>query len=130
MKLKCLFAMVALSLAACHEPTQEEVVKTSLKVALEALERGDYDGYLQHVDIGAPMDSMQRAFMVDALRQHQEWKGMERSALVALDVVDLQQIGDSIYTAYCQYTFADSTKEVVSYKMVRYGEEWKIRLRN
>lgn len=130
MKRKCLFLLVALCLAACHESAPEEVVKESLKAALEALERGDYEEYLQHVDMGAPMDSVQRAVMLDALRQHQEWKGAERPSVVAVDVVDAQFEDDSVCLAYCQYTFADSTKEVVWHKMIRHGDEWKIRLRN
>ena len=130
MKSKVLYILLILCLSACHEKTTEEVIKESLTVALEALERGDYNGYLHHVDMGAPMDSAQRAFMKDALRQHQEWKGAERPAVVSVDVVDIQLDGDSICTAYCQYTFADSTKEVMSHKMVRHGEKWKIRLRN
>lgn len=131
MRLKGLWiAMLALCLVACHEKTTEEAVKESLKVAMEALERGDYDGYLQHVDFDGPMDSLQCAFMKDALRQHQEWKRTERPAVVSVNVIDVQLKGDSICTAYCQYAFADSTKEVVSHKMVRQGEEWKIRLRN
>jgi hypothetical protein len=122
--------VLALCLVACHEKTTEEAVKESLKVAMEALERGDYDGYLRHVDFDGPMDSTQRAFMKDALRQHQEWKRTERPAVVSVDVIDVQFKGDSICTAYSRYTFADSTKEVVSHKMVRQGESWKIRLRN
>ncbi len=130
MKRKCLFLLVALCLAACHESAPENVMKESLKAALEALERGDYERYLQHVDIGVPLDSVQRAFMLDALRQHQEWRGAERPSVVAVDVVDTQLQNDSICLAYCQYTFADSTKEVVGHKLVRHGDEWKIRLRN
>ena len=130
MKSKVLYILLILCLSACHEKTTEEVIKESLTVALEALERGDYNGYLHHVDMGAPMDSAQRAFMKDALRQHQEWKGAERPAVVSVDVVDIQLDGDSICTAYCQYTFADSTKEVGAQKMVRKNEQWRIRLRD
>lgn len=130
MKWKALFIGMGLCCVACHEPTPEEAAKDALMVALEALRGEDYDTYLQHVDIGVPMDSARRAFMKDALRQHQEWKRAERAAIVSVDVVDGRMIGDSICTVYYQYTFADSTCEVASQKMVRLGEEWKLRLRN
>ena len=130
MKYWTLFILLALCMSACHEPTAEEAAKESLKVALDALCRDDYDAYLQHVDIGMPMDSAQRAFMRDVLRQHQEWKRAERAAIVSVDVIDARMFGDSICMLYYQYVFADSTREVVSQKMVRSGEEWKLRLRN
>jgi hypothetical protein len=76
------------------------------------------------------MDSTQVLYMKQALRQHLGWRRSERAAVVAIDVQDVKMQGDSICMVYYQYTFADGTKEVSSQKMVRYGEDWKIRLRN
>ena len=112
---------MALCLVSCHEQTPEEVVQGTLKEALEALERNDHDAYLKHVDFGDEMDSLRTAYMKDVLRQHLGWRREERAAKMQ---------GDSICTVYYQYSFADGTKEVGAQKMVRYGEEWKIRLRN
>lgn len=121
---------MALCLVSCHEQTPEEVVQGTLKEALEALERNDHDAYLRHVDFGDEMDSVRTAYMKDVLRQHLGWRREERAAVVSIDMVDAKMQGDSICTVYYQYSFADGTKEVVAQKMVRYGEEWKIRLRN
>ena len=121
--LACLLCMVS-----CEETEREpEVV---LKNALEALNREDYDAYLQRVDWGVEMDSTQTLYMKQALRQHVGWRRSERAVVVAIDVQDVKMQGDSICMVYYQYTFADGTKEVSSQKMVRYGEDWKIRLRN
>ena len=119
---------LVLCLVSCEEKEREpEVV---LKNALEALNREDYDAYLQRVDWGVEMDSTQVLYMKQALRQHLGWRRSERAAVVAIDVQDVKMQGDSICMVYYQYTFADGTKEVSSQKMVRYGEDWKIRLRN
>ena len=117
-----------LCLVSCEEKKREpEVV---LKNALEALNREDYDAYLQRVDWGVEMDSTQTLYMKQALRQHVGWRRSERAAVVAIDVQDVKMQGDSVCTVYYQYTFADGTNEVSSQKMVRYGEDWKLRLRN
>ncbi len=117
-----------LCLVSCEEKEREpEVV---LKNALEALNREDYDAYLQRVDWGVEMDSTQTLYMKQALRQHVGWRRSERAAVVAIDVQDVKMQGDSVCTVYYQYTFADGTNEVSSQKMVRYGEDWKLRLRN
>ena len=119
---------LVLCLVSCEEKEREpEVV---LKNALEALNREDYDAYLQRVDWGVEMDSTQVLYMKQALRQHLGWRRSERAAVVAIDVQDVKMQGDSICMVYYQYTFADGTNEVSSQKMVRYGEDWKLRLRN
>lgn len=116
--------------SSCRELTSEEKAKETLREALEALNQNDHDAYLQCVDFGTVMDSVQEAVMRDVLRQHLEWRRKERPSVVSIDMVDAKMHGDTICTVYYQYTFADSTKEVASQKMVRYGEDWKIRLRN
>lgn len=117
-----------LCLLSCQDPAREP--EGALQMALEALNREDYDTYLQHVDFGVEMDSAQEAFMRDALKQHLEWQRSKYAAVVGIDIVDAKMRGDSICTVYYQYTFADGKKEVSSQKMVRQGEVWKIRLRN
>lgn len=119
-------------LAACHGAIHgpEDAPKEALQGALDALHEEDYDAYLQYVDWGMEMDSVQQSYMKMLLRQHQDWKRTERTAIVSIDVIDGKMNADSICTVYYQYTFADSTHEVVSQKMVRRGKDWKIRLRN
>lgn len=102
----------------------------TLKEALEALNKDDHEAYLKYVDMGEEMDPAKTAYMKDVLRQHLGWRRSERPAVVAIDMIDSQMEGDSICTVYYQYTFSDGTNEVGAQKMVRYGEAWKIRLRN
>lgn len=131
MKHKTLFILLlVLCLAACQKPEGAEAAKVTLQEALEALNRDDHEAYLQHVDFGADMDSVQMAYMKEVWRQHLGWRRAERAAVTSIDMIDAKLHGDSICTVYYQYTFADGTKEVGSQKMVRHGEDWKIRLRN
>ncbi|MDO4201108.1 MAG: hypothetical protein Q4D25_03125 [Bacteroidales bacterium] len=117
-----------LSLWSCEEKEREpEIV---LMKALEALNHEDYDAYLQRVDFGTEMDSVQTFYMKEALRQHLGWRRSERAAVMSIDILEKVMEEDSVCTVYYQYTFVDDTKEAGSQKMVRHGETWKIRLRN
>lgn len=127
---KILLVLGLLCMMSCHEPTSEEAAQMVLQEALEALEKGEHDVYMRHVDFGNEMDSVQAAYMRDVLRQHVGWRRSERAAVVSIDMVDAKLQSDSICTVYYQYSFADGTQEVGAQKMVRHGEDWKIRLRN
>lgn len=119
-----------LGLTACHKYTAEEEAQMVLKEALDALEKDDQEGYLKHVDWCGEMDAVQMAYMKDVLRQHVGWRRSERAAVVSIDMIDAKMDGDTICTVYYQYAFADGTQETGAQKMVRYGDDWKIRLRN
>lgn len=127
---KILIALGLLCMVSCHEPTPEEAAQMALKEALEALEKGEHDVYLQHVDFGKEMDSVQTAYMRNVLRQHVGWRRSERAVVLSIDMVDVKMQEDSVCTVYYQYSFADGTREVGVQKMVRHGNEWKVRLRN
>lgn len=123
-----LILWLMLSLWSCEEKEREpEIV---LMKALEALNHEDYDAYLQRVDFGTGMDSVQTSYMKEALRQHLGWRRSERAAVMSIDILEKVMEEDSVCTVYYQYTFADDTKEAGSQKMVRHGETWKLRLRN
>lgn len=124
------YILLVLCFVSCHELTPEEAAQQTLKEALEALNRDDHEAYLQCVDFGVEMDSTQTSYMKDLWRQHLGWRRAERAAVESIDMVDIKMQDDSICTVYYQYSYADGTKEVGAQKMVRHGEEWKIRLRN
>ena len=119
-----------LGLTACHKNTAEEEAQMALKEALEALEKDDHGAYLKHVDWCGEMDADRETVMRNVLKQHMEWRRKERAAVVSIDMIDAKMDGDTICTVYYQYAFADGTQETGAQKMVRYGDDWKIRLRN
>lgn len=128
----CISCAVLMSMCR-QEPSPATVAGESLLKALRALDNDDVDAYLSHVDIGngtCALDSGQTAYMKDALNQHLGWRRANRRKIVSIDVVNATMLCDSVCTIYYQYTYADSTGEVASQKMVRYGDEWKLRLRN
>ena len=116
----------------CHGEitAPEDAPKEALRNALEALNKGDYDTYINNVDYGVEMDSVKKSALRDAVRQHVGWRTARKASVVAIDMVDAEMDGDSVCMVFYRYTFADGTDEVAVQKMVRRGEEWKIRARN
>lgn len=130
-QLKVLLAVCVaglLCLTSCREEPSGPGV--ALREALEALNRADYDAYLQCVDFGVDMDSARTASMRSVLKQHLAWRQQERPAVADIRVVDTRMQGDTVCFVYYQYVFADSTREVAVQKMVQDGDRWKLRLRN
>lgn len=124
--------LLVVCLTACHEKivVPEDAPKEALLNALEALNRGDYDTYIDCVDYGTDMDSVQKSIMRDALRQHVGWRTARKSHVASVDIVDVEMNGDTVCTVFYRYTFADGTNEVAVQKMVLNDGVWKIRARN
>ena len=126
----CIVLLLALSACWGKEELPEDKAKAALKEALSTLQSGNVDGSMQYVDFGSEMDSVQLAVMQCLLKQHLDRQAQLKGTIVSIETVDAQLLGDSVCTVFCQLAFSDSTVEVVSQKMVRVGESWKIRLRN
>ncbi|MBQ9362693.1 MAG: DUF4878 domain-containing protein [Bacteroidaceae bacterium] len=126
----CIVLLLALSACWGKKDLPEDKAKAVLKEALSTLQSGNVDGYMRYVDFGSEMDSVQLAVMQCLLKQHLDRQTQRKGTVVSIETVDAQLVGDSVCTVFCQLAFADSTVEVVSQKMVRVGETWKIRLRN
>lgn len=120
--------LIAVCLVACDDKGShaEEVLRN----ALEALNKGDYDTYMSHVDYGAETDSASIMLMRDAIRQHCGWIAAKKGDVVAIDMVDTEMEEDTVCTVFYRYTFADGTEEVAAQKMVRSGGVWRLRVRN
>lgn len=126
----CVVLLLVLSACWGKEESPKDKAKNTLKEALSTLQSGNVDGYMQYVDFGCEMDSVQLAVMQCLLKQHLDRQAQQKGTIVSIEAVDAQMLGDSVCTVFYQLAFADSTVEVVSQKMVRVGENWKIRLRN
>ncbi|MBQ9641732.1 MAG: hypothetical protein IJV06_09275 [Bacteroidaceae bacterium] len=130
---RCIFLPLLLLLSACWGGKKEspaDEAKAVLVEALSALQVGNVDGYVQHVDFGGDMDSLQHSVLSALLRQHLDQRTQQRGALTGIEALDGKMRGDTVCTVFYQLTFADSTVEVASQKMVKVGSVWKIRVRN
>lgn len=113
----------------CSEETNDAAPKLALKTALEALNDGNYDLYLQYSDYGSDEDSVQVELLKELLRQHQDWQAKNLGKLASIKVIDVKMKNDSVCTAYYQYVYEDSTRTLSSQKMVSNGGVWKLVLK-
>jgi hypothetical protein len=129
---KSKYIVLLLLFTACWSKNElpEDQAKATLRKALSTLHSGNVEGYMQYVDFGGEMDSVQRAMMLYVLKQHQDLRAQQKGTLIGIEAIDAEMQGDTVCTVFCQLTFADSTAELISQKMVRVGEDWKIRVRN
>lgn len=132
-------AAVALLLAAASttcsctgkaEATPDEEARRVLTEALCALYQGNAEDYLVHIDMGEPMDSFQLDFMRMALTQHSQWCEQTKGVVIGINTVDAKMISDTVCYVRYELTFADSTREVSSQKLIRKEGTWRIRVRN
>lgn len=114
----------------CSEEDNDAAPKLALKTALDALNEGNYDLYLQYSDYGSDEDSLHVELLKELLRQHQDWQTKNLGKLATIKVTDVKMKNDSVCVAYYQYVFEDSTKTQSSQKMVRSGNLWKLVLKD
>jgi len=122
--------MLMACVVSCSEESNDAAPKLVLKTALEALNEGNYDLYLQYADYGENVDSSQVEMLRDLLRQHQDWQSKSMGSLASINIVDVKMKNDSACTVFYQYVYDDSTKTQSLQKMVCKCGTWKLVLRN
>jgi len=117
-------------LAGCGENTPQEAVTSTFVAAMDALHDHRYDEYMESVDYGCEMDSIQRAVLVRTYSQYLDRLQQSNGDLLNLNVVDVAFGSDTVCDVYYEMLFADSTSVEHCQKMVRIGDVWKLRARN
>lgn len=125
-----LVILVAFTACSGESSSPESAVICSFSEAMSAIESDDFEGYVDRSDFGSDMDSVQRAFLCLALKQHKLKQTEKMGGTGSMSVVEVKFLSDSLCDVFYQLIYADSTKEVSSQRMIKVGDEWKIRLRN
>ena len=91
----------------------------------------DYNAYMGCVDYGEELDSVQQVVVEAMYRQFTDRVKQQHGGVVDVEVVDVEDLGDSV-TSFVHYrvTYADSTEESSMLKVVTDGDGWKIKGRN
>ena len=130
---KLLIILVVAALVGCKDkstPSPVDEAKKVLVSALTALKNNNIDSYLRHADFGDnPIDSATTSALRQVLTLHLAAQRAERPPVANINVVDAALENDSVCTLLYSFTYADSTKEVMSQKMVKTRGVWKLRLR-
>ena len=126
-----LFLTAATLFVGCGgERTPQEEVKESFMGAMDALNNRRFDEYIDCVDFGCELDSIQKDVFVKTYSQYLERVQHYKGSLQKLEVVDVAFSSDSVCDVYYETLYSDSIAEQHSQKMVRIGDTWKIKARN
>lgn len=126
-----IYILLIMCIGACQkndEPTNAP--KLLMLDALDKLAAHDYDGYMELVDIDCEMDSAHRAFMKQVLSQYQQRQEVRKGYVQNKHVVNAKLLSDTVCVVYYKLTFPKNVEEVNTQKMVKVGDDWKLRLRN
>ncbi|MCR5314189.1 MAG: hypothetical protein K6E54_11215 [Bacteroidaceae bacterium] len=134
MKKTCLLHIITVLcvLWACTSETRnsEKAVRTAFSEAFKALEEQNYTLYLEKADFDCHMDSVQKSFMIMALKQHDERRFLRHGKVLNVQIQEIIFESDTLCNVTYEMFFADSTKGQYFLKMIIDEDEWKIRLRN
>jgi len=130
---KPLFLLMFLSafLVGCGgESTPQEVVAKAFEKAMDALNNHNFDEYINSVDYGCEMDSIQKDVLVKTYSQYLDRIQQNKGSLLKLEVIDVVFGSDTVCDVYYETLYSDSTTIPGCQKMVKVGDEWKIKARN
>lgn len=130
---KPLFLLMFLSafLVGCGgESTPQEVVAKSFGKAMDALNNHNFDEYINSVDYGCEMDSIQKDVLVKTYSQYLDRIQQNKGSLLKLEVIDVVFGSDTVCDVYYETLYSDSTTIPGCQKMVKVCDEWKIKARN
>ena len=130
---KPLFLLIlstALAFVSCSDDSPHKVVSDTFEAAMDAFHNRRFDEYMESVDYGCEMDSIQKDVLVKTYSQYLDRMAQNDGALQSLNVVDVVFSSDTVCDVYYEMLFADSVAVQHCQKMVRTGDVWKLRVRN
>ncbi len=108
----------------------QDAPKVALQKVLDSLHAGKYDTYINAIYDDTGHGILPKPIATKLLRQHVEAMRAGKGEPLSCSVHDAVFHTDTLATVYYVITFADSTVETNSQKMVRVGQDWKIVIRN
>lgn len=113
-------------LESCKDRIDEHaVVRASAQQYYDSLVAGNYEGFVSGM---AGTDSLPRSYrqqVIDMIAQHAD--EMRAKGGIVKAVATRDSLLDSLAYVFLDVTFGDSTVEQVGVKMVREGNQWKMK---
>ena len=107
-----------------------QVVRRTMETALDDLQRGDCQAYFNHMDFGCEMDSVKSSLFLQAIVQQQSQHILSGKRQTGARVVEVRMESDTVAIAYYRQYFSNGDSLDKAQKLVRIGEQWKLRMRN
>ena len=114
------------------QKSRDELLKEFVERALmERYLTNDYDLYLNDVDYGVELDTVQQQMLVAIHKQFADYQEKRHGAVAYVRMTDVvKEENDSACFVHYIVVFSDSTEESAVMKVVEENGEWKIKSRN
>lgn len=113
------------------QKSREQLLKEFVERALtERYLKNDYESYLNDVDYGTDLDTVQQQMLIAMHKQFTDFQQKKHGAVAYVKMTDVSEEADSVCYVHYIVVYADSTQESSMMKVVEEGGEWKIKSRN
>ena len=132
---RCVALLTVLALlvgCGAKQKSRDELLKEFVERALmERYLTNDYELYLNDVDYGVELDTVQQQMLVAIHKQFADYQEKKHGPVAYVNMTDVvKEEGDSVCYVHYIVAYADSTQESAVMKVAYEGGEWKIKSRN
>jgi len=132
-RLVFVLALITAVLVGCGaRKNRDELLKKFVERALtERYLTNDYESYLNEVDYGVELDTVQQQMVIAMHKQFADYQEKKHGTVAYVRMTDVvKEENDSACFVHYIVVYSDSTEESAVMKVVEENGEWKIKSRN
>lgn len=103
--------------------------RKAMEEALNAFYSNDFDTYVNLIDYGAELDSVERGVVLNVMSQYHERQTAKKGGVSRYDILSVDMPSDSLATVYFDLFFGNDSVEMCSEHLVLRNGHWKIKVR-
>lgn len=130
-----LYAFVLLVLCCCmnacgDSEDQYAQPKEDLKNAMDLYYRNSLDSFYMYLDFGEELDTVQRTIIMASYRLHLAQVNNEFQGVKSIEPKLVRVESDTVVYVVYDLVYGNRQRETSSQKMIKEGDNWKLRIRN
>ena len=127
-----LIAVAVVLMAGCagRKSRQQRLREFVERALAERYMEGDYESYMESVDYGTELDTVQTQMILALHRQFADRMEKTHGRVVSVGISDMKAEADTVSFVHYTVTYADSTEQATMMKVVENNGTWRIKSRN
>lgn len=124
-------SMVMLSSCNENKKTVDATIapRKAMEEALNAFYSNDFEKYVNLIDYGADLDSVERQVVLNVMSQYHERQAAKKGGVTKFEVLSADMPSDSLATVYFDLVFGNDSVEMCSEHLILRNGQWKIKVR-
>lgn len=103
--------------------------RKAMEEALNAFYSNDFEKYVNLIDYGADLDSVERQVVLNVMSQYHERQAAKKGGVTKFEVLSADMPSDSLATVYFDLVFGNDSVEMCSEHLILRDGQWKIKVR-